>query len=38
MIQLEYEKITKAIIGSSFEVHNILGYGFLEKVEFERFI
>jgi len=32
MMQLEYEQITEAIIGSSFEVHNILGYGFLERV------
>jgi len=31
-MQLEYEQITEAIIGSSFEVHNILGYGFLERV------
>ena len=31
-MRLEYEKITEAIIGSAFEVHNILGYGFLEKV------
>jgi len=31
MMQLEYEQITEAIIGSSFEVHNILGYGFLER-------
>ncbi|MCK4797402.1 MAG: GxxExxY protein [Spirochaetes bacterium] len=30
--KLEFEKITKAIIGSAFEVYNILGYGFLEKV------
>lgn len=29
---LEHEDITEAIIGSAFEVHNILGYGFLEKV------
>lgn len=29
---LEYEEITKEIIGSAFEVHNELGYGFLEKV------
>jgi len=32
MMQLEYEQITEAIIGSLFEVHNILGYGFLERV------
>ena len=30
--KLEYEDITKSIIGSAFEVYNILGYGFLEKV------
>ncbi len=29
---LEHEEITKAIIGAAFEVHRILGYGFLEKV------
>ena len=29
---LEYEDITEAIIGSAYEVHNILRYGFLEKV------
>ena len=26
------EQTTEAIIGSAFEVHNVLGYGFLEKV------
>ncbi|NIR51270.1 GxxExxY protein, partial [candidate division KSB1 bacterium] len=31
-MRLEYEDITDAIIGSAFEVYNILGYGFLEKV------
>lgn len=31
-MKLENEKITEAIIGSAFEVYNILGYGFLEKV------
>jgi len=30
--KLEHEEITKAIIGAAFEVYNILGYGFLEKV------
>ncbi len=29
---LIYENITDAIIGSAFEVYNVLGYGFLEKV------
>ncbi len=29
---LEQEDITKEIIGAAFEVHNTLGYGFLEKV------
>lgn len=28
----EYKEITEAIIGAAFEVHNVLGYGFLEKV------
>lgn len=27
-----HKEITEQIIGSAFEVHNILGYGFLEKV------
>ena len=31
-MDFKYEKITEAIIGSSFEVHKTLGYGFLEKV------
>jgi hypothetical protein len=30
-MSLKYEEITEAIIGSAFEVHNILGYGFLES-------
>ena len=29
---LEQEQITKEIIGAAFEVHRVLGYGFLEKV------
>jgi GxxExxY protein len=29
---LKYENITDAVIGSSFEVYNVLGYGFLERV------
>ncbi len=29
---LEHEDITEDIIGSAFEVYNVLGYGFLEKV------
>lgn len=29
---LKYEKITEAIIGSAFEVYNVLGHGFLERV------
>ncbi|WP_269540358.1 GxxExxY protein [Cerasicoccus fimbriatus] len=31
-MELEFEEITKEIIGASFEVYNELGYGFLEKV------
>lgn len=31
-MSLEREEITKEIIGAAFEVHNELGYGFLEKV------
>jgi len=30
--KLVHEEITKAIIGAAFEVYNVLGYGFLEKV------
>ena len=29
---LEHEEISEQIIGAAFEVHGILGYGFLEKV------
>ena len=29
---LKHEEITKEIIGAAFEVHRVLGYGFLEKV------
>ena len=29
---LEHEEITETIIGAAFEVHGVLGYGFLEKV------
>ncbi len=28
----EHKEITEQIIGASFEVHRVLGYGFLEKV------
>jgi len=31
-MSLKHEEITEDIIGSAFEVDNILGYGFLEKV------
>ena len=30
--KLVHRKTTEAIIGAAFEVHNVLGYGFLEKV------
>ena len=30
-MKLEHEDITEAIIGSAYEVHNILGYGFFRK-------
>jgi hypothetical protein len=29
---LEHEEITREIIGAAYEVHRVLGYGFLEKV------
>ena len=28
----DHKQLTEAIIGAAFEVHNVLGYGFLEKV------
>src|SRR5258708_295683 len=28
----EHQELTRAIIGAAFEVHRVLGYGFLEKV------
>ena len=31
-MELQHKDITEAIIGAAFEVYNILGYGFLEKV------
>jgi len=31
-VALLHEEITKEIIGAAFEVHRVLGYGFLEKV------
>jgi len=31
-VALLHEHITKEIIGAAFEVHGVLGYGFLEKV------
>jgi GxxExxY protein len=31
-MDLEHSEITEKIIGAAFEVHNTLGYGFLEKV------
>lgn len=31
-MSLLHEDITREIIGASFEVHRVLGYGFLEKV------
>ncbi|OHE78964.1 MAG: hypothetical protein A2107_04840 [Verrucomicrobia bacterium GWF2_62_7] len=31
-MKLEQEAVTEKIIGAAFEVHRVLGYGFLEKV------
>ena len=31
-MQLQHEDITEAVIGAAFEVYNVLGYGFLERV------
>lgn len=31
-MELQHKEITEAIIGSAFEVYNVLGYGFLESV------
>ena len=30
--KFKYKDTTEAIIGAAFEVHNVLGWGFLEKV------
>ena len=32
MTELIHKELTEQIIGAAFEVHNVLGYGFLEKV------
>lgn len=32
LMELQHQEITEKIIGAAFEVHNQLGYGFLEKV------
>jgi GxxExxY protein len=32
MTEFRHGEITEQIIGAAFEVHNVLGYGFLEKV------
>ena len=31
-MELQHKDITEVVIGAAFEVHNVLGYGFLEKV------
>jgi GxxExxY protein len=31
-MELEHKGITEAVIGAAFEVYNVLGYGFLERV------
>ena len=31
-MELQHQEVTEQIIGSAFEVYNILGYGFLERV------
>ena len=31
-LKMKDEELTQQIIGASFTVHNVLGYGFLEKV------
>jgi GxxExxY protein len=31
-VEMLHEHVTKEIIGAAFEVHRVLGYGFLEKV------
>ncbi len=32
LVGLEHEEVTREIIGAAYEVYNVLGYGFLEKV------
>jgi GxxExxY protein len=31
-VELQHQEVTEQIIGSAFEVYNVLGYGFLERV------
>jgi GxxExxY protein len=31
-VELQYKEVTEQIIGAAFEVHRILGFGFLERV------
>lgn len=31
-MELQHKEVTEQIIGAAFEVYNVLGYGFLEKV------
>jgi GxxExxY protein len=31
-MELMHQRITEQIIGAAFEVHRVLGYGFLERV------
>jgi GxxExxY protein len=31
-MELQHKQVTEQILGAAFEVHKVLGYGFLEKV------
>ena len=38
MVELLHKELTDKIIGAAYAVHNVLGYGFLEKVYHKAFV
>lgn len=38
MVELLHKELTDKIIGAAYAVHNVLGYGFLEKVYHNAFV